>query len=458
MKKNNIYPLLFLSIFMLAMSSCKNALDINPVDEIDQSKALVTSKDVKSALIGAYSDLGDRNFYGGRPFFIADLMGDDEAIEWFGTFEELTQASNKSLLKTNTYVNNIWRDGYTAINDVNLVLQAMAVVDEADRETVEGEAKFIRGSAHFDLVRLFGKAYNDGTPANNPGVPLILIPTTEITEASFVERATVAAVYQQAIKDLTEAEALLPEDNGFFATKYAAAAMLARIYLQMGDYVNAREAANRVIESDAYELTSTYSGAFPTRPQPGDPSTPGVNSSEDIFAMQVNTLTGYNSYNEFAASSTYGGRGDAAISNSWIADTYEDGDDRKNNFYVTSGDTFSSKFANQYGNVSILRLAEMYLIRAESNQRLGGPALGQSPLLDLGVIRERAGLTTSSATLADILLERKRELAFEGFFLHDAKRTKTKVGNIAWNSNVLVFPIPQIERDANPKLIQNPGY
>ncbi|WP_442590489.1 RagB/SusD family nutrient uptake outer membrane protein [Pedobacter sp. AW31-3R] len=457
MKKIYIYRLLFLSILAVAVFSCKNVLDVAPVNDIEQRDALKTSQDVKAALIGSYSDLGNRNFYGGRPFLMADLMGDNQAIDWSGTFEEPTQASNKSLLKTNTYVNNIWRYGYNAINDVNLVLGAIAIVDEGERDKVEGEAKFIRGSAHFDLVRLFGRAYNDGNPAVNPGVPLILTPTTEITDASFVERTTVAAVYEQVIKDLMEAESLLPEKNGFFATKYAATGMLARVYLQMGDYVNAADAANRVIKSGVYRLASTYSGAFPVRPVIGSPSTPGSNTPEDIFAMQVNTLTGYNSYNEFYGSSTYGGRGDAVISSTWIANTYEAGDDRINNFY-DDGDIFTSKYANRYGNVSILRLAEMYLIRAESNQRNGGEPVGQSPLEDLSVIRSRAGLTTTSATLDDILLERKRELAFEGFFLHDAKRTETNVGNIAWNANALVFPIPQIEIDANNKLLQNPGY
>ena len=101
----------------------------------------------------------------------------------------------------------------------------------------------------------------------------------------------------------------------------------------------------------------------------------------------------------------------------------------------------------------------MYLIRAECNVRLLPTApIGATPLQDLATIRSRAGLTTASATLADILKERKLELAFEGFALHDAKRTQTNIGSITWNSNVLVFPIPQREIDANKKLTQNPGY
>lgn len=442
------------SMLLSVTSSCKKALEISPVDTIEQSKALLTSKDVEVALVGAYSELGSRNLYGGRPFLMADFLANTNAIEWYGTYEELTQTINKSILKTNTFVNNVWAAGYTAINDANNVLSAISKVDAAKKNKVEGEAKFIRGAVYFDLVRLYGKAYNDGSPATNLGVPIVLTPTTAVTDESYVTRATVAAVYAQAIADLTDAEAKLPATNGFFATKSSAAGMLARLYLQMGNYAAAGAAANRVITSGNYSLTSSYTAAFPTMG-----SSPGLNTTEDVFSIQVTTLTGFNGYNEFYGSSTYGGRGDAVISQSWIDVNYVGADDRVNAFY-DDGDMFTSKYANPYGNVSIIRLAEMYLIRAECNVRLApaAPIGGRTPLQDLSVVRGRAGLTTTSATLANILNERKLELAFEGFALHDAKRTQTNIGSIAWNANNLVFPIPQIEMDANKNLVQNPGY
>jgi len=454
MKKTYIYNLIFASMLLATVSSCKKALDINPVDTIEQSKALQTSKDVEVALVGSYSALGSRNFYGGRPFLMADFLANTDAIEWYGTYEELTQTINKSLLKTNTFVDNVWADGYTTINDVNNVIASISKVDAAKKNKVEGEAKFIRGSAYFDLVRLFGKAYNDGSPTTNLGVPIILTPTTAVTDASYVSRATVAAVYTQAIADLTDAEAKLPATNGFFATKYSAAGMLARLYLQMGNYSAAANAANRVIASGNYSLTPAFIDAFPVMG-----SSPGSNTTEDVFSIQVRTLTGFNGFNEFYGSSTYGGRGDAVIAQDWIDNTYSTADDRINAFY-DDGDMYTSKFANPYGNVSIIRLAEMYLIRAECNARLApaAPIGGQTPLQDLSVVRSRAGLTTTTATLANILNERKLELAFEGFALHDAKRTQTNIGSLAWNSNALVFPIPQREMDANKNLVQNPGY
>ncbi len=178
MKKIAIKNILFISILLLVITSCKKPLDLSPVDSIEQDQALLTSKDVEVALIGAYADLGRTDFYGGRPFLMADFLANTDAIQWTGTYEELTQTINKSILKTNGFVSNVWRDGYRVINDVNNVLGAIDKVDAAKKTRVSGEAKFIRGSAYFDFVRLFGKAYNDGSPTTNLGVPIVLTPTT----------------------------------------------------------------------------------------------------------------------------------------------------------------------------------------------------------------------------------------------------------------------------------------
>jgi len=106
----------------------------------------------------------------------------------------------------------------------------------------------------------------------------------------------------------------------------------------------------------------------------------------------------------------------------------------------------------------VVRLAEMYLTRAEANLRLG-TAVGATPAADVNKIRSRAGLTPLSAvTLTDVLKERKLELMFEGLQVHDQKRLKETRGGIAYNSPRLILPIPQREMDTNKKLVQNQGY
>jgi hypothetical protein len=124
------------------------------------------------------------------------------------------------------------------------------------------------------------------------------------------------------------------------------------------------------------------------------------------------------------------------------------------------------KFDNVFGNVHVIRLAEIYLIRAEANLRLNiSGKSGERPVDDVNLIRTRAGLTPlGSVGISDVMTERVHELAFEGgFFLYDAKRTNNlpdpiTVGALPAFSPKLVFPITEVELNANPKLVQNPGY
>lgn len=424
---------------------CTKQLDTTPTDQIDASVALQTSNDVKAALIGAYSDLGDADFYGGYVFMEADLLADVNEITWSGTYQGLTQINNKSIPVDNLFITNTWLAAYKTINDVNNVLSSSGVVVAKDSMKVSGEALFIRGASYFQLVKMYAKAWNDGDPATNLGVPIVLTPTASITEANKVKRNTVAEVYQQVISDLTMAEANLPETNGFYATAGAAAAMLARVYLQQGDYAKAAEAADRSINKSGAVLTENYADAF------------GItNTREDIFAMQVTSTSGFQGFNEFYSSAQ---RGDIQINpaHTWL---YDSTDERLSLFYEDNGSTYTGKFEELYGNVHVIRLAEMLLIRAESNFRLG-TSIGADPLIDINAIRERAKLvpyTREELTLENILKERQLELAFEGFSLDDIKRLQGSVANLQWNAPELIFPIPKREILANPNLVQNEGY
>lgn len=443
MYKNILKGLIY--SFIIMGISCSKQLETTPELSIDASNALKTSQDVKVALIGAYKDFGDDDLFGGRPFLEGDLLANINEINWTGTYEELTQIYNKSIPRENAFVANFWLAAYQTINDVNNVLAAIGVVNTKDTARISGEAKFIRASSYFELVKKFGKAWNDGNPANNLGVPLVLTPTVTITEQSKVKRNTVAQVYAQVMADLTDAEAKLPQTNGFYATKAAAAAMLARVYLQQRNYTNALNAANRAITNSGASLTSSYADAF------------GItNTNEDIFAIQVTSTSGAQGFNEFYSSSQ---RGDIQIEDKHL-DLYELDDDRLNLFYEDGGSIYTGKFEELYGNVHIIRLAEMLLVRAECNFRLG-TAVGEKPVEDINAIRNRVNLlsyTTGELTLNKILRERKLELAFEGIALDDVKRFEQNVANLAWNSPKLIFPIPYREIIVNSNLEQNEGY
>ncbi len=280
-------------------------------------------------------------------------------------------------------------------------------------------------------------------------MPLVLTSKINFNGNLSIARNTVEEIYTQIIKDLTDAVTNLPSKNSFYADIYSAKALLARVYLQKGDYKNARDTANDVLTNSGRTLMSDYKDVF----------NGSRNTAEDLFVFQVTSQSGINDLVTFYADEASGGRGgDIALKDDFI--TLFETDDVRGTFNYTNSDDdiLTSKYTNQYGNISAIRLAEMYLIRAESNLR-EGTTTGATPVDDVNEIRKRAKASVlNSVTLKDILTERVRELAFEGFLLHDIKRTKGNVGSMSWNDNKLVFPIPLREMQANPKLVQNPGY
>jgi hypothetical protein len=456
------YKILFLFTYLaLLQTRCADELDINPQNNVTEDVALENEEAVQSLLVGAYDLLGDDDLYGGWIQMTSDLLGTNNDINWLGTFTDPGQIWDKTITSANAQVEVTWTEAYETINVANTILDNLDVVtDEDERARIEGEAKFIRGLLYFELVRLFAKDWADGNPTANPGVPLKLEPTNLVYNPNdnFVARSSVAQVYTQVLLDLTTAESLLPEENGFYATTWAAKAVLARVYLQQRDYDNARVKANDVIESEYFALLDRvdriYNQAF--------------NSNEDILSIQITNQDGENALQTFYASRSFNGRRDIRVRTNYI-ELFEESDDRLNLLIYedgTSGRMLTGKYTDQFSNISIIRLAEMYLIRAEGNLLAGGAQVGpNTPGEDLQIIRSRAHASDAPAnpTIEDIMLERKLELGFEGHFVHDIRRSEATIeqnGSYAWNDDLLVLPIPQREVDANPALQgqQNPGY
>ncbi|WP_421869700.1 RagB/SusD family nutrient uptake outer membrane protein [Marinoscillum sp.] len=444
MKNIKIYSILFLSF--LVLGSCTDQLDLNPPQDIDNSIALNSDANVKTVLIGAYDALSDGDLFGGNTQRNSELLGADDELQFSGTFGDPSDIWRKEMTVINGDVADLWLDGYNTINIANNILASLEVVNEEDQALVEAESRFIRGLMYFELVLFFGPSYAEGSPSSLPGVPLV----TEPNNVDPVERASVQAVYDFIIDDLEFAIANLPAENGVYANSVAAGAILSRVYLQMADYAGARDAANAALTAanGVYDLT-TFAGAFNNQ----------SNSIEDVFSIQVTTQDGVNNMQLFFAASSFGGRGDIEIQQKHL-DMYEAGDVRGSFFYTdaATGDTRTSKWTDQFANVTYIRLAELYLTRAEANFR-EGTAIGDTPANDLNRIRGRAGLLPNlTPTLNDILMERKLELAFEGHSIHDIKRLQGTTDGFAYDANELVFPIPDRERNINPDLRQNDGY
>jgi tetratricopeptide (TPR) repeat protein len=447
---NKKISILIIAALLGIFSGCTKYLDLEPSQNISENLALTSDKNVKSVLTGAYAEFALNWIYGGNLIRNAELLGGNGEIQWVGTYVDPRQIFNKTMISTNEDVSRQWIDSYAVINTVNNILSALSVVKEADRNRVEGEALFLRSLMYFDLVRFFGDQYNFGAANTQLGVPLVLTPTNGINEGSYVTRNTVDEVYNKVIEDLINAASKLPADNDVYASKGAANALLARVYLQKGDYAKARDAANTVIASGVYELLPAYADVFNN----------DGNSVEDIFATQITPQDRYSAMTEFFSIPEYGGRdGDIDILPGHMS-LYPVGDERKDLFFIGNGAMRCGKWNNQYGVVNLIRLAEVYLIRAECNIRLS-TNIGATPLADYNVIHTRAGLApATTVTLDNILIERRLELAFEGFKIHDIKRLHQNFAGFTYNDPRLLFPIPARELEANPKLKtqQNPGY
>jgi tetratricopeptide (TPR) repeat protein len=445
-----IYTIITITALMLVFAACDKLLDLEPYQSISEDISLESDLNVKKVLSGAYTQFDDASIYGGCILRNAELLGAGNECLWTGTYTGPRQIFNKQMNASNEDATDQWLNSYEVINIANNVLSALAVVDEEDRDRVEGEALFLRSLMYFDLVRFFGQQYKIGETNSQYGVPLVITPTRGIDEGSFVSRNTVEEIYNQVITDLAAAISKLPEENGVYASSGAASALLARVYLQKGDYAKARDAASSVIESGVYELLPTYAEVFNN----------DDNTSEDIFATQITSQDLMSSMTEFFSIPKFGGRdGDVEILDGHL-NLYSPGDLRKDLFFDGNGGMRSGKWNNLYGVVNLIRLAEMYLTRAECNIRLS-TAIGDTPVNDFNAIHTRAGLPGAlTVTLADILLERRLELSYEGFRIHDQRRLQESIGSLPYNDPKLVFPVPAREIEANPALAsqQNDGY
>jgi hypothetical protein len=461
MKSNK---LILIILFATFFASCDSELEIDPRQNEDATVTLSTESGIMNILTGAYATAADGDVYGGRILTSADLLAQTGItattdFRWRGTFAECRQMYSKTMLVNNGFVQQIYTRNYQIINAANIVIENIdKVQDPAKRATMVAEATFLKSLAYFDLVRFYAKPFEAGQANSQLGVVIRPNAIYDFTIDLAKERSTVSEVYTLIINGLNVAFNDLPEENSFYADKYAAKALLARVYLQQGNYPAARDAAHEVIENSGRTLSTKYANAF----------NHDVNQSEDIFAIQITKQTGENEVTNLYASENNGGRGgDIEIRSTYLAKFTDINDERRNFNYINpdNGRRLTSKYTNQFGDVQLMRLAEMYLIRAEANFR-EGTFLGNTPLADINLLRTRANAANFlTVNLASILRERELELAMEGFAIHDLKRTKSSIDVFAdgsklipYNDNTLVFPIPLREMDTNSKITQNPGY
>ncbi|MFD2943494.1 RagB/SusD family nutrient uptake outer membrane protein [Flavobacterium notoginsengisoli] len=474
--------------------SCTD-LEVTPDSFVTEENYFITQDDAVASVTAVYASLsldpGEQSLFGRNLYFLTDMGSDYAAAGVSATNPQVRAMSALTHDATTDRVQVAWRQIYAGINRANVSIDNIPKVsgNEVIKTRLINEAKFIRGLLYFQAVRLWG------------GVPIVLHEATSIELGGLkTNRATVEEVYNQIIKDLTDAEALpatyTAADAGR-ATSGAAKAILAKVYLTRKDWPNAIAKSREVINGGyGYALFEDFQDIFTKTKKNGkehifsvqfEPNQAGNGSSGSTF--QATSFTG------FTATEPADIISDVAL----FYDIYAAGDKRRDVSYAkqllnpATGTlyTFPKPIFKKYldltnlatpGNVAInfpvIRYADILLSLAEAINEQSGPTAESYELINQ--IRRRAfgkAITTPDATVdltglnqatfrAAIQEERKKEFVQEGQRWFDLVRwgtLVTEVKKVTAKNSVSernnLYPIPQSERNINPNgLPQNPGY
>lgn len=445
--------------------SCAEKLELDPEDQLTQDVAFSNETLALGVLSGAYSAAQQDDVLNGTPQLMGDWQSDN--VDFVGSFPTFNEIKLYTTLADNASINSVWDDSYETIGSANLVIKNVPLVDDDNFTTDEranavAQAKFLRALVYFNISNWWAQPVQV-SGGSNPAVPLVLEPFEGTVE--YPDRATLNEVQASIEQDLLDAVPDLDDSDRTVATKGAAQALLARLYLYQEKWQEAANMADAVIQNAAYQLAPDYT-FYDTE------------STEFIFTLINNADDGQDSGQGFSGltNPTPEGRGDAPFSDDLLAAfNAEAGDLRFTNLTQTGTDalgairTFTTKFDDgitNADNAPVIRITEMYLTRAEANFR-NGSSVGDTPLNDINLLRTRAGLADLIAvSLDDILNERRKELCFEGHRRMDLLRNGLNLRrpgmanetDSAPGSNKVIFPVPVNELDLNPNLTQNPGY
>jgi hypothetical protein len=456
------YKFAALAATVILISSCEKVMDVSPVVELADEIALNSTAGLDAALTGAYHKLQHGDLYGGRYWVSPDMIAGSVKISGLQNtvFEELQMLNKTMSGQSNRIVQSIWQVSYEAIGIINKVLDFLPEVKDAQmteqtRKRIEGEAKFLRALIFFEMTRLYSYDVSGAGPL---AVPVF---TEPLSAFDTPPRASVDEAYDQIIMDLEDAADLLEGiDTDNRASDVAAMALLSRVKFYQEDWAGVISAADYVISKFAGKPHGGLANDVLDCFQTGNPN------PEVLFAILSSavddasgTLRGYYrvaSNSKFIIPIPYLIKIGAHVA------TDDDARARIDHAFVNvEGKVYTKKFDVEYMNVPVIRLAEVYLNRAEARVHQGDAS---GATADLNVVRERsnAGSYNGTATLADCETERNIELYLEGDYFHNMKRLHKPdfAVDIAghkynWDDVRLVFPIPKSQLDVNPNLLQN---
>ncbi|HEY4064545.1 MAG TPA: RagB/SusD family nutrient uptake outer membrane protein [Puia sp.] len=460
--------LLVAGVALLGLASCtKKFIDKNPNDSLAPGIALGDATQLGVALNGAYAELRSVSLWG-RDFEITgDLSADNTFVEVKNSGRYLNQF-NYNFTSADGVVEGDWTAAYAGILRCNNIIDA--TVTGAD--DIKAQALGIRAALYLKLIMLYARPYTDNPDAL--GVPLIL----HYSPSFLPTRATVKAVYTQIVTDLKTAMTTAPAYSlSTLISKYAIEGLLARAYFYMGDYTDAKTAALDVINNGGFKLANTLTAYKAFWGNPAGKS----DQVEVLFEVEEDPVNNLSS--DDLGGMYYGGYQDVYASQQLVS-LYSPTDIRAS--LLMAGNTKSgapativTKYPNATNadkdNPKVIRLAELYLIAAESSLPANEPdALKYLNLLMAARDPSTTYASTGAQLLSDIVTERRKELAFEGDRLYDLNRLKMDINRGATLNlgsipglatipysdyrRIMAVPLNEIQSNANIAGQQNPGY
>lgn len=454
---------------LLLFSSCKKFLNVESPNDVANDNMFTDGASLLSARIGLYNTLQNAAYYGGYFPLMIDAYSDNGAAGGYDS-PQLNQFNDKALGADNIFISNFWVAAYNTIYTANQIIAHVdgindpALSDEV-RTDVKGEAYCIRALAHFDLLRTFGEHWDLNSKY---GIPIV---TSVASPDDIYGRSTVLETYDAILADLNEALTLVSNDDveygsgtktTGFVTNYFVQGLMARVYLYMKDYSNAAAMATDVINSQAFPLVSDPSFIYTTKL-----------SSESIFELQFN-VQDQSEYNNLSYVRDDALRVDVSFLANENLDLFfqqRPADTRASlvNFDPEINDPSiqpdgrTQKYRGEDtkdNSAYIMRIAELYLIRAEARGAMGD---FNGCAEDLQTIADQRGgygipeidMLNFESVVQD---ERRAELNFEGHRYFDLARIG-QVADVVGENVLPVFPIPVNEISATGgALEQYPGY
>lgn len=483
--KRFTYTAAGLLLFMTAFTSCDDDLNVDPSNVISEEDYLNNPDNAVQLVNGVYNKMLDYNMYSFSWIGITSIISDDadKGSTPGDTGADKHKMDALTFEASDISFEDVWKGRYEGVYRANNALYYLdfLTANPTLKNRLIGEVKFLRSFWYFDLVRCFG------------GVPLViekidLNDNEAINNVVFTKR-TKEEVYAQIETDLLDAIEKLPQKSQYSpndlgrATKGAAQALLAKVYLYQKKWAEAYTMAGNVMTSGQYGLMQDYAQVWREA---------GENKEESVFEIQATLTKGILSY-----TNVQGPRGTPDlgwgfnIPSQGLVNSYAPGDLRKDATILFVPSTlwdgfiapttwnnprynykaYQSSIAESWNgnkdetakNLRLLKYSDVMLIRAEAGFQAGMTTDLADIMHD---IRERAGLgDLATITLQDIYNERRWEMAMEHDRWFDIVRTgqgpaaMTAAGKTFVAGKHELFPIPQSQIAASGgRLIQNNGY